>query len=47
MLYDVVIVGGAIVGASTAGVLRKEGFAGSIALIERDPPTSAFARAAI
>ncbi len=37
MLYDVVIVGGAIVGASSAWFLRKEGFAGSIALIERDP----------
>ena len=37
MLYDVVIVGGAIVGASTAWFLRKEGFAGYIALIERDP----------
>ena len=37
MLYDVVIVGGAIVGATTAWFLRKEGFAGYIALIERDP----------
>lgn len=35
--YDIVIVGGAIVGASVAYYLREEGFAGSIALIERDP----------
>ncbi|MBX3568467.1 MAG: FAD-binding oxidoreductase [Rhizobiaceae bacterium] len=35
--YDIVIVGGAIVGSSVAYFLRKEGFAGSIALIERDP----------
>ena len=35
--YDIVIIGGAIVGASTAYFLRKEGFSGSIALIERDP----------
>ena len=35
--YDIVIIGGAIVGASTAYFLRKEGSSGSIALIERDP----------
>ncbi|MET3790958.1 NAD(P)/FAD-dependent oxidoreductase [Aquamicrobium terrae] len=35
--YDIVIIGGAIMGASLAYYLRKEGFAGSIALIERDP----------
>jgi FAD-dependent oxidoreductase domain-containing protein 1 len=35
--YDVVIVGGAIVGSSTAYYLRKNGFKGSIALIEKDP----------
>ena len=35
--YDIVIVGGAIMGASVAYFLREEGFAGSIALIERDP----------
>jgi FAD-dependent oxidoreductase domain-containing protein 1 len=34
---DIVIVGGAIVGASLAWFLREEGFSGSIALIERDP----------
>ena len=35
--YDIVIIGGAIVGASVAYYLREEGFTGSIALIERDP----------
>lgn len=37
MRYDIVIIGGAIVGASVAYYLREEGFSGSIALIERDP----------
>lgn len=43
MHRDIVIVGGAIVGASIAYFLREEGYAGSIALIERDP---SFAQAA-
>ncbi|HEY6633118.1 MAG TPA: FAD-binding oxidoreductase, partial [Rhizobiaceae bacterium] len=35
--YDVVIIGGAIVGSSVAYYLREEGFSGTIALIDRDP----------
>jgi len=41
--YDIVIVGGAIVGSAIAYFLRKEGFSGSIALVERD---TTFARSA-
>lgn len=34
---DIVIIGGAIVGASIAYFLREEGFSGKITLVERDP----------
>ena len=34
--YDVVIVGGGIVGSSTAYYLRKNGFKGTIAVVEKD-----------
>ncbi|KAA3451412.1 FAD-dependent oxidoreductase [Mesorhizobium sp. SARCC-RB16n] len=37
MRYDIVIIGGAIVGSSVAYYLREEGFSGSVALIDRDP----------
>ncbi|MDX8539752.1 FAD-binding oxidoreductase [Mesorhizobium abyssinicae] len=40
MRYDIVIIGGAIVGSSVAYYLREEGFTGSIALVERDPQFS-------
>lgn len=36
-MRDIVIIGGAIVGASIAWFLRQEGFSGSITVIERDP----------
>lgn len=41
--FDIVIIGGAIVGASLAWSLRREGFAGTVAIVERDPT---FARSA-
>ena len=36
MNYDVVIAGGGIVGSATAYYLRKHGFTGSVAIIEKD-----------
>ena len=35
--YDIVIIGGAIVGSAVAYYLRQEGFTGSVALVEKDP----------
>ncbi|WP_374332235.1 FAD-dependent oxidoreductase, partial [Aestuariivirga sp.] len=34
--YDVVIVGGGVVGSASAYYLRKHGFTGAIALVEKD-----------
>lgn len=35
--YDVVIVGGAVVGSATAHYLRRLGYTGGVAIIEKDP----------
>lgn len=34
--FDIIIVGGGVVGSATAHYLKKHGFAGSIAIIEKD-----------
>ncbi len=34
--YDIVIVGGGIVGSASAYYLRKHGFTGSVAIVEKD-----------
>src|SRR5690606_30251811 len=38
--FDIVIVGGAIMGSTIAYFLREEGYGGSIAVIEKDPTFS-------